>query len=395
MHFVGIDWGNEHHQVAVMNAEGKVISEWRIRHDWTGFQRLHDQLSTLTDVKINIERSDGLLVDDLVHHGYAIFVTTPRITASQRPRSSKDDREDARILARLLRNDHPEVRPLIRHSSTVEALRQLVRALEQAQREEIRLGNRLREVLQAYYPTAIKLFSSVTTGIALAFIKAYPTPKQAKALTLAELETFLRRNRYNHMARLNILYQRLQKPTPEAAVTVGVQSQALGLVHMLQVVIRQVSQLKRELKRTFASHPESDWWASLPGAGELTAPRLLAWIGDNRDAYPTAEVLQAVAGTSPITRQSGKQRKVHFRWACHKPLRSAISDFAHNSVEHSGWAKSYLYSQLERGHFQHRAYRALANRWIRILWTLWQRREAYDEAKHVANRSQNGINTAA
>ncbi|MAU12364.1 MAG: hypothetical protein CL607_21250 [Anaerolineaceae bacterium] len=128
----------------------------------------------------------------------------------------------------------------------------------------------------------------------------------------------------------------------------------------------------------------------MPGAGELTAPRLLALIGDNRAVFPTVEVLQARAGTVPVTRRSGKTKIVRFRWACDKALRKTMMDFARNSIAKSGWARSYYHGQLERGHNDQRAIRALANRWARIIWTLWQCQEAYNEAKHVANRSRKG-----
>jgi transposase len=390
MHYVGIDWADEKHQVAVVNAEGKVISECIINHDWKGFKLLDEQLKSLAPVQINLERSDGLLVDWLVQQNYAVFVTPPRVAASYRPRRSKDDREDARLLANLLRTHNEEARPLVRHSPTVEHLRQLVRALEQCQHDIVRTSNRLREILKAYYPSVVNLFSDITTGIALSFIKSFPKPEQARALSLDQVEIFLRQQHYKYMRRLAEIYQRLQSPVPCAQVSAGYEQQSLGLVAMLEVLNAQLSRLKKEIARVFASHEEAAWWASLPGAGELTAPRLLALLGDNRAAFSSIAVLQAFAGTVPVTRRSGKSQQVQFRWACNKALRRAIMDFARNSISKSGWARSYFYSQTKLGHKPQRAYRALANRWVRILWTIWSKREAYSELKHVANRTHNG-----
>jgi transposase len=392
---VGIDWAKENHQIAVMNADGKVVSEWRIDHNWKGFTLLHEQLTALAPVQINLERRDGLLVDWLVEQGYAVYVTPPRIAAKYRPRRSKDDQGDARVLAQLLQTENEEARPLIRHSAIVEELRQLVRALEQVQREVLRVGNRLREVLQLYYPTLVNLFSDVTTGIALSFLQAYPTPQQAQALSVGELETFLRQQRYSHLRRLDQLHQHLQRPVPQTPILGGYQQQALGLAAVLVTLNQQESQLRKALRQVFAQHEESAWWSALPGAGELTTPRMLAWFGDNRAALPSAEMLQATAGTVPVTRRSGKQERVHFRWMCHKGFRQALMDFARNSIQRSTWARGYFYSQIERGHSASRAYRALANRWARILWTIWQKREAYDELKHVANRAHNGRKAAS
>ncbi|NUQ05079.1 MAG: transposase [Anaerolineae bacterium] len=118
---------------------------------------------------------------------------------------------------------------------------------------------------------------------------------------------------------------------------------------------------------------------------------MLAWVGDDRSRFPTAEVMQAIAGTVPITRRSGKSHMVEFRRACSHPMRKAADDFARQSCRYCPWARDYRDAQIARGHSKSRAYRALANRWLKIVWTLWQRREWYCEATHVANRTQRAL----
>lgn len=389
MYYVGIDWADDKHQVAVVNAEGKCVSEFVVQQDGRGFAILQKHLANLTPLEINIERPDGLLVDWLFMEGYPVFVTAPRAAASHRTRSSKDDRNDARLLANLRRTQNEDSRPLVRHSSTAQQLLQLLRALEQFQRQQVRLTNQLRQILQQYYPVMLHLFSGLDTDIALAFLQTYPNPLAAKALTGSALEQFLKQHHYSYMRRLETLYRTLQTPMPTAAVWQGYEQHVLALVPILQQSNRQITQLRREIHRIFASHPEATWWQSLPGDGDLTTPRLLALIGDNRAAFLSCEALQALAGTVPVTRRSGKYLAVHFRWGCNKALRRAMTDFARNSLATSGWARSYYYDQVERGHSEQRALRALANRWVRIVWTLWQHRQAYDEALHVANRARN------
>lgn len=95
-------------------------------------------------------------------------------------------------------------------------------------------------------------------------------------------------------------------------------------------------------------------------------------MGDVRNQFPTYQSLETTAGTVPITRPSGKKIVVSFRQRCSKPLRRAAIDFAKFSLLHSGWEKSYFNDQLAKGHKPSRAYRALANRWLKIIWTLWQ-----------------------
>lgn len=332
MHYVGIDWADDKHHVAVLTEEGKCVSEFVVQQDGKGFTLFQQHLVALSPVEINIERPDGLLVDWLVMQDYAVFVTPPRVVAGHRPRSSKDDRNDARLLANLRRMGNEDCRLLARHSLLVQTLLQLLRAFEQVQRQQLRSTNQLRQVLKQYYPVMLYLFSDVNRDIALTFLQAFPTPETAQALTREQLEAFLRAQGYNHMRRLDKLYRTLQTPMPTAAVWQGYEQHVRLLVPVLQLLNQQLKFLRREINRTFSCHPEAAWWCTLPGAGELTAPRLLALIGDNRTAFPSCAALQALAGTVPVTRRSGKQLAVRFRWACAKALQKAVMDFSRNSL---------------------------------------------------------------
>jgi transposase len=390
MHYVGIDWADTSHQIAIVTADGNYISDFSIAHNSAEVNKLCQQLARLAPVKVSIERPDGLLVDHLLASGLEVFVIPPRIMARRRPRHSKDDRSDARLLAHLLRTGDEECHPLERHSSRVETLRQLFQAFEQLQRQQLRFGNQLREIVKAYYPVLLTLFSDVTTNVALAFLETYPNPAQAQQLTCHDLKQFLKAQHYTHLRRLDTLYRRIQQVPLKAAVWEGYSLHAQSLIPLIRLLNQQMTVLKRNIRQTFAGHPESAWWQSLPGSGDLTGPRLLASFGDNRAVFPTAEMLQAHAGTVPVTRHSGKAHAVCFRRACDKSFRKALMDFARNSLEHSGWANSYYASQLERGHDTHRASRALANRWVSVLWTIWSKREPYDETRHIMNRSRKG-----
>jgi transposase len=391
MHYLGIDWASDKHDLCLLAEDGRILSEFSITHDLQGFQRLQTALQASPQVKINIERSDGLLVDWLVAQGYAVHITPPYVLAHRRPRRTKDDRGDAYLLAYLLRIKDPDCRPLPCQGPIVQHLKQLAMTYDLTVREQRRLTNRLIYILQQYYPAILQAFRVPQSLTCLSFLEAFPTPEAAKALSLPQLEAFLRSLRYTYIARLDLIYAALQKPAPQALVVSGHVTALRLLIPLLRCLHLERYRLTKELNAVFETHPQAAWLRSLPGAlGPLTAPRLLAWIGDNRDRFPSAEVLQATAGTAPITRRSGKQNNVLFRHACSHPLRNAIDDLARQSVKHSGWASSYFHDQLERGHRRPRAYRALANRWLRIIWKLWQTDEHYDEAKHIANRSSKG-----
>jgi hypothetical protein len=178
---------------------------------------------------------------------------------------------------------------------------------------------------------------------------------------------------------------------PQATVQDGYVEYMQVLLPLLRMLFNRKRDLIKQITCVFRSHPDADWVLQFPGtSGPLTPARLLAWIGDDRRRFPTAESLQAVAGTVPITRRSGKRTSVHFRRNCSHQLRSTVDDFARQSLRHSGWAGAYFQEQLARGHKTNRAYRGLANRWMKIYWTLWQNGDFYCEETHIANRSRQG-----
>jgi transposase len=259
------------------------------------------------------------------------------------------------------------------------------------QKEQLRLSNQLRDVLKQYYPIANHLFSKLHQPLTLAFLQAFPSPQAAQAASLEELTAFFVAYQYRWMSKVADKYALLQTPMPVHPTPAGLVTHMLALVAVLQSLTAQLSQLKRHIRTALRAHPEADWWLALPGSGLLTAARLLAYIGDNRDRFPSAQTLQVYGGTVPVTQQSGKRVRVFFRQNCHHALRDAITDLAANSRAKSGWALSYYRSQRSLGHDHTRAIRALANRWFKVIWTIWQRHEAYDEAFHVANRSRRGL----
>ena len=148
-------------------------------------------------------------------------------------------------------------------------------------------------------------------------------------------------------------------------------------------MVRHKAREIREVQKLFARHPDQAIFDSLPGAGDLLAPKLLVMLGDHRERYPTPQTIRALAGTCPVTIESGQKRRVRFRRACNRDYRQTAQQFAKASVREAEWAAAYLSLCLARGHSKSHAYRCLANRWLGIIWKLWQSRELYDETYHL------------
>jgi transposase len=256
-------------------------------------------------------------------------------------------------------------------------------------RNVIRFSNQLRDLLWRYYPIAANLFSSLDRHIALKFILAYPTPQAAKALTQQDFAHFCHTHNYRRSDYIARRFAQLSSAqtyaSPEIAAAYAGQAQTLARILHFLVSERDASQ--KLLTQAFEQHPDAHIYASLPGAGQLLAPALLSKFRDHRGRFPSSAVAQAVAGTCPVTVESGKRKKrVQFRRACDREFRYIMAQFARCSIKGSSWAAAYFHTVLPRCDKTTDAYRRLANRWVAIIWRLWMDRVEYDETVHLRNR---------
>jgi len=254
----------------------------------------------------------------------------------------------------------------------------------------VRTCNRLQSVLLRYYPAALVVFSDLTTQITLAFIQAYPTPAAARALSYSDFAAFAQQHHYGQRKRLPECYARLQSPQPVAAPdTVAVyQKQAQQLAQLLLTLVQAKKAAGNDLDTIFADHPDRTMYLSLPGAGAFLAPALAAKMGEERARFPTAASVQTLAGTCPVTEKSGKSKSIRFRWACDHEFRDIAQKWARLSLRESAWATTYYGQQSARGASKSQACRCLANRWLAILWHLWQTKQPYDEDHHLHDATE-------
>ncbi len=395
---IGIDWSQNHHDVRVLNERGASLLRFRFPHSPAGLATFEKQLAPFNlppnQCLVAIETIHNLLVDFLWAHQYQVYFVPPSVVHAARGRLTSsgavtDDRS-AFLLADLLRTDRHRLTPWKPDGPLVIQMRAKLSLIDSLSQSITRYANRLYAVLQRYYPQACTLFSDLQTPIALHFIIAYPSPHQAHKLPFPEFVSFCKKHHYPATRRLPDLYARLAAPPlePAQAVLLAYQDEATFLAQLLLDLLEHKAQTLGEVRSLFVQHPDAPIFASLPGAGALLEPKLLVMFGDHRDRFPSPAAIQALAGTCPVTEQSGKSRHVRFRKACNHDYRNTAQQFAMESVAHSAWAASYLSEALERGMSKNQAYRCLANRWLAIIWHLWQHRQPYDEAYHLSQVRQ-------
>jgi transposase len=395
--YLGIDWSQNKHDMAILNQAGAVIAQQTIPHTHGGFMKLDWYRKSLKvlpgDCLVGLETAHNLLIDFLWSRGYTgVYVIPPHVVKSSRGRfghaGARTDQSDAVLLADLLRTDRARLQPWYPDSLLTRQMRAKVSLCSFLTRSMVALSNRLRAVLLRYYPAAAELFSSLHTHIALQFIRAYPTPQAAAQLAYKEFEAFARQHRYGRHTLLPARFARLKADhpptTPQTALIY--KDEASLLAERLLQVLKTRTDTLRDLQRLFCQHPDSTVFASLPGAGQFLAPALLAKFGDDRQRFPTRGSVQALAGTCPVTDASGKRRRVRFRRACDREFRRIAQQWAMASVRQSPWANAYFQQVRPRCRSASHAYRCLANRWLAIAWKLWQTRQPYDEDYHLQQR---------
>ena len=396
---IGIDWSENKHDSVMMNEAGAAIVRQTIAHTPEGFLELeascHDLGLPPDACLFGLETAHNLVIDFLWSRGYTdVYVIPPSVVKSTRGRygqsGARTDQSDALLLADLLRTDRARLQIWRPDTLLTRQMRAKVSLINHLTRSVVRLSNRLRAVLLRYYPAALHVFSSIRTQIALEFVRTHPTPETAMTLALDDFKAFARRHGYTQPKRLPECFAHLQVPRPQATpetVLVFRDEAVLLATHLLHAV-RSKNAALRELQVLFKQHPDHYIFDSLPGAGKFLAPALLVKFGDDRQRFPAAASVQALAGTCPVTDRSGKRKVVKFRRACDREFRDIAQKWAIASKPESLWATTYWEQVRPHCDSDSHAYRCLANRWLAIAWKLWQTRRVYDEAYHLQQRAK-------
>ena len=398
MFYFGIDWSKDHHNLCIMNDTGARVSQIEFKHTLNGFKQVEAERRKLnvpaSECLVAIETTHNLLVDFLLEHDYVVYIVPPKATNAyrnrQRSSGAHTDGSDAALLAGIMRTDRDSHRRLSPNESLTQQMLVQMRLIETLRRSIQRQENQLRDVLFRIYPQALGLFGELTAQINLRFLIAYPTVQEAQALSLKAFDAFCREQHYSRTDLIPRRYAHLMEPAPEAepAVAEAYRDHVCILAELLLPQVCRRNEAQARLGRFFEQHPDAPIFDSLPGAGDLLAPSLLVKFGDHRDRFPAPGSVQALAGTCPVTEWSGKRKSIKFRRGCDKEFRRISQQFARASVPKSGWASAYWGEIRPRCASNSHAYRCLANRWLAIIWRLWQDREPYDEEYHLQRRAR-------
>jgi transposase len=398
-HFGGFDWARRSdHQLVVVDPGGRVVLSLRFPDDAAGWADLRERVAAFPALAVAIETNCGPVVERLLGLGLAVYPMNPKAAERYRdrkaPAGAKDDELDAWSFADALRTDGHGWRPLAPQDPLTAELRLLCRDEVKLIEQRTALVLQLRAALHEYYPAALEAFDDWTGRGAWEFVIQFPDPHRLASAGRRKWERFLHAHKLYRPqtapGRLEAFAGAGAPGKANPAVTAAKSLLAVTLAKQLCLLESQLDEYRRRIAGLFRDHPDGGCFGSLPGAGPKLAPRLLSEFGTNRRVFETAEAVQCYAGTAPVTRQSGRSRAVGVRRACNKTLRATVHLWANLSRQGCAWAEAYYRKKRADGMSHAAALRCLGQRWLKILWKMWQTGSRYDEALHTRNQTRHG-----
>jgi transposase len=403
--YIGLDWADAAHSVHLQAGDG------RVEHH-TVVQRPEALQAWVADLQqrfpggqiaVAIEQRKGAVVHALLQHAcFLIYPINPKALARYREAfvtsGAKDDPLDSELLLDLIVRHRAQLRAWV--PDTVES-RLLVGLCEQRRKlvnHRVALTNRLTSLLKQYFPQALDWVGAVDKIQGCDFLVRWPTLAAVQRARPTTLRQFYRTH---NCRKADVIAARLAAVaaavplTSDPAVIEPLSLSVHAYATQLRIVLTEIATFDDRIAARFAAHADRDIFTSFPGAGAVCAPRLAAALGTNRSRWTSAAELQAYAGIAPVTKRSGKSVSVHHRLACPRFVKQTFHEFADQSIRFSRWARAYYDQQRARGSGHHAALRALAYKWMRILFRCWQERRPYHEAEYIAALRRRGSPLAA
>ena len=385
---IGWDWADQSHEVGLLTDSGE-LEHYRISQDPNALHEwVHKQRERFggRKIAIAIEQRRGAVVYALMTYEFIVLYpinpkSLARFREALRPSKAKDDPTDADLLLELVTKHRDRLRAWNPEDEAGRELRMMVEYRRKLVDERTRHTHQLTEWLKSYFPQALRWAGDLDEVKACEFLDTWSSLDEMKAAGPDVLKKF-----FSHQGRRQKTIKKLLEEIGESRTltTDGAVVRSMGM--MVQQTAREVrllsesiNEFQERIEQLFALHPDQDLFTSFPGAGKVLAPRLCAMMGTDRSRYASPEEVQEFSGIAPVTERSGKSNWVHRRFACPQFLHQTFVEYAKQSIRQSEWARAYYQGCRNRGTRHNAALRALASKWIRIIYRCWMERVPYNE----------------
>lgn len=394
---ISIDWADECHEYAIGGLPNTAREQGKVEHSPEALTEWIMELRKRFpngSIAICVEQARGALVYFLMRFDFIVLYLINPLTLSKfrealYPSGPKDDPRDTDLLLDLLEKHRDKLRKWDPEPECIRKLDLLNQHRRTIVDDITRLTNRLTACLKAYYPQALALAGDLNTVQACDFLEKWPSLPILKKAKLQQIESFYRKHNCRSTKRISERLQIISSAiviTDDPAICSVYELTVKSLIVQLRALLASLEQFNNELAITFEQCPEKEFYQSIPGAGPILQPRLAAFFGLNRSKWQDAKELQSFSGVAPVTEQSGKfHRWIHWRIACPKFIRQSLVEFANHSRAKSLWAAAYYRSQRNKQKSHQAALRALAYKWLRILFRCWKNSTVYNEDTYLAS----------
>lgn len=391
--FVGLDWADKKHDVCVQEGDVEQRKCHVIEHTPEAIEQwlveLHKRVKG--NIAVVLELNKGPIVYALQKYPFVTVypihgLTLARYREAMFPSGAKDDPSDAELALDMMLNYPKKVTPLKPSSAETRTLNHLVEQRRTLIDDKRRHANRLINALKQYYPQPLEWFSHRDSQLFCDFLIKWPSLQQVKRARASTIEKFFKSYGGNAVSntakRIDAISVALPL-TDDEAVMMPHQMLVVALCKQLLTQIENIRIYDKAISELFNKMPDAELFKSLPGTGPCLAPRLLAALGEDRSRFNSALEIQNYAGLSPVTERSGQMCWVHWRWQCASFVRQSFIEWAEKSVYQSYWAGLYYASQKAKGKSHQKAVRALAYKWVRIVYKCWKTKTPYDESRYL------------
>lgn len=399
--WVGIDWADRKHAYAlrVLGSEkvrsGTFLQKADAISEWVSGLR---RLASGGKIAIALEQSKGGLIFALRKYDFIhLYPLNPdsvaKYRASLAPSGSKSDPVDAALILELLEQRYKKLKTWEPEPDEMRLLERLTEQRAHLMHDLKRVGNKLTSALKEYYPEVLEMFSKIHRPIVGEFLLAYPTLKTAQEASIQELLSFFRKHSNGSTKCAARRIDLVKGATPLIEDSVIIQANTLlvqALAQQIKAMNLSLKTYDQKIEAVYSTIPDHEIFDSLPQAGEVSAPRLLAAMGTNRQRFESAIELANFAGISPVVEESGTQSWTHWRFRCNKIVRQSFVEWTFLTLRASFWAEE-LYKKLKaRGKTHSVAVRAIAFKWIRIIFRMWKDKTPYSEARYLKALQKSG-----
>ena len=403
--YVGLDWADTHHDIS-LQASGRdtsdTVERCRLAHTP---EAIHQWAAALAarfpggTIGIAVETSRGPLLSALLEHEQLLLYpinpkSLQRFRETFTPSGAKDDMPDADLLRELLETHRGKLTPWQPDDAATRMLRRLVEHRRRVVDARTTVVQQLTAALKEYFPQALAWAGEdLTSPVACDFLERWPTLDAVQRARAATVQRFYHQHNVRRRSAVTARLGAIRTAVPLTTDPAIIDPQVLlvrACVAQLRALTRAIADFEAAIAERFRTHPDAEIFASFPGSGPTLAPRLLAAFGTDRTRFATPALVQEHSGIAPITRRSGKSCTVTWRFGAPTFLRQTFHEYASQSIRWCDWARAYYAAQRGRGASHHEAVRALAFKWIRILWCCWQTQTPYDDAQYVATLHRRG-----